>query len=632
MKTLYNHQIEAKDLILANKKGIIHLPTGTGKSEIIFSSIIEKINRGEKVIVICSPRIILSNQIVNDVYEALIASKKNAKYLCVRSGEQVTVKGPKYNPNIDADIDNDDYDEDLFWETKYDWDIKQTTTPKVIGDEYAIAKSQNLPLIISCVYDSCHRIREAELDRGKFVESIFYDEAHNLCSKEFSQILNWYSEINAYSFTATLKKTPSDGGYGMNNVAKFGPVLYAKSAAEMITAGIIVRPRIHVIHPHNDILAERDKLPRNLIINAFLEHKKQLKTEYPTQIGAKLLVVCNGTVQLKDLFYSLINPDGDNKKHPFLNNIAVYAVGSGIGEGDGVGGCWKVRAGEDGINFNMSRKLWLKDLKELKPEEDAIIFHINILTEGIDVPGITGILPLKSLKLAKFLQNVGRATRLTLIDRERMRKGELSTEFQPGFEAGKKLSPQAKIYQKPYAWIIIPWLSQLDTDLESQFRDYIKNLRDFGFFPSEDILEQRSGAENEAEAPDPQNGGKGIYAPFDGKLKFLVSEGTIVKEGDSIAQIIANFGDMIIKAVVKGKVFFRVRDGEIKKDKLIIVINEDNPELIGGFGKFLHEIECEEEANKFYTAITKKEYEILQEDAPQTPSRLSEKMNSAMDI
>jgi superfamily II DNA or RNA helicase len=650
MRTLfdYEHQKDAISAILTAKKGIIHLPTGTGKTRIISGSIIDKINRGEKVFVICSPRIILSNQIVNDIYETLSQSKIDAEYLCVRSGEKAKIKG-----KLDFEALSEEEEEELdniaadqFWDEKAEWDVDSSTNTTKIADKFVNAKKDNKPLIISCVYDSVRRIRETELKIGPFVENIYYDEAHYLCSRKFNEILDWFSEINAYSFTATLKTTASNSGFGMNNEERFGPLLYRRSPAQMVEAGIIVRPRIHIVYPENGILTKKDALPKDLVIQAFEGHKKALQKK----VGAKMLVICESTTQLVDLFFSLFPTNG--KKDPRMKNISIFAVGSGIGNKlnggfGGVGGCWKVPADtkvNENNNFNMSRKDWLSDLKSLKDEDDAIIFHINILTEGIDVPGITGILPFKSLKLSKFLQNLGRATRLTPKDRKKLSEKKLSTDFEKGYVAGKDFAPEAQKYQKPYAWVIIPWVSALDTDLEQTYKNYIHNLRDFNFSPEEDIMEQRLGKNDDEEA-DKINSQQGIYSSFTGKIeKLLIKDGTMVEKKCPLLTFTMPNVPMEIPFSLpedkKGLITFKVKEGQqVKQDELIATIAEEKMSLVSGFSLVNHELESEQEAIKFWNsrhANMPWEIEKLKRTQKgeyiQTPMELAQKMASKLII
>jgi superfamily II DNA or RNA helicase len=109
------------------------------------------------------------------------------------------------------------------------------------------------------------------------------------------------------------------------------------------------------------------------------------------------------------------------------------------------------------------------------PMTEIIILHYDILAEGIDVPGITGIMPLRTLGKAKFLQTFGRAARLDIEDRERITKGEITPD-------------QLSEMNKPYSWVIVPTIIHEDADSKEHIGQLITELRDYGFKPSEDIV------------------------------------------------------------------------------------------------------------------------------------------------
>ena len=51
---------------------------------------------------------------------------------------------------------------------------------------------------------------------------------------------------------------------------------------------------------------------------------------------------------------------------------------------------------------------WLKQLQidGSNPNQEMIVIHYDILTEGIDVPGLTGVLFLRNLKKIKVHSNI----------------------------------------------------------------------------------------------------------------------------------------------------------------------------------------------------------------------------------
>jgi hypothetical protein len=107
--------------------------------------------------------------------------------------------------------------------------------------------------------------------------------------------------------------------------------------------------------------------------------------------------------------------------------------------------------------------------------KEIIVLHFDILAEGIDISGFTGILPLRSLSDSKFFQTYGRAARLDLRDRKKLEEGLLDPTKVDGFI-------------KKYAWIIIPEIIHENLDSKAHIGELIHRMRDFGFNPVDDIV------------------------------------------------------------------------------------------------------------------------------------------------
>ena len=81
-----------------------------------------------------------------------------------------------------------------------------------------------------------------------------------------------------------------------------------------------------------------------------------------------------------------------------------------------------------------------------------MIFHYDILSEGIDVDGITGVFLMRNLGLAKLLQTIGRAIRV----------------YKPNPEIKKQ------------AWISVAVLNG-DEDDKERVKFFINAIRNSGF-------------------------------------------------------------------------------------------------------------------------------------------------------
>ena len=165
-----------------------------------------------------------------------------------------------------------------------------------------------------------------------------------------------------------------------------------------------------------------------------------------------MLVCCNGTKTIKEI----LSAPGFNAQCK-EEEITVFAVSSAYG------------ASINGIDCD--RNKFLKVLKAHTGK--AIVLHINILTEGIDVPDITGVMFIRNMGLTRFLQSLGRATRVLKADADK---------------PTDNFDQNSSSWIKPYAWAII---AERDGDNEgktSDLRTMVENMRAAGFEPTEEVV------------------------------------------------------------------------------------------------------------------------------------------------
>ena len=91
-----------------------------------------------------------------------------------------------------------------------------------------------------------------------------------------------------------------------------------------------------------------------------------------------------------------------------------------------------------------SRAKFFKALHEFSDKnEKFVLFHYSILSEGINVHGLTNVVLLRNLSTVEMAQTIGRVIRLDSVDRQRVSNGTLS--------------PRAyHNYRKPTGFISIP--------------------------------------------------------------------------------------------------------------------------------------------------------------------------------
>jgi hypothetical protein len=440
--TPYNHQIEVLDILKNNTIGKVILPTGTGKTWIQALDLANRITDKNEfgVYVIVSPRIMLSYQLLSENKKIMYPRGIDARYLCVHSGG-------KSEDSEDMEIlrleNNIEYSE-----------ISSTTSVNEIEVCISKAKKENKPLIIFTTYNSAERILGG-LGSNK-INTVYCDEAHYLVRENFHNFLKKVDTENIFFFTATEKHSESDEGYGMNNESIYGEILYYMSPRQAIDDGLILRPRMQIVRTiTNDYKfgEDLDKSFSNVVFQSFRQHEFAIGGQ-----NGKLLVVVRGS---SDMTRFIKSKECSNLMRSGVN---VFAVSSREEIGNWVNG------------IQMRRDEFLEKLKEVgsDPTKRMIVFHYDILTEGIDTV-FTGVLPFKSLGKLKFVQTYGRVARLDPEDRKRISSGDIS-------------SNDLENMYKPYGWIVIPALIFENVDDNQRVENLVRELRDYDFNPVDDLV------------------------------------------------------------------------------------------------------------------------------------------------
>lgn len=465
MMILRKHQKDCVETIETNSflRGKIILPTGTGKTfveaTLICDDISQRIERGEYggVHVICCPRILLSLQHIKEIGKFTSQRNIQAYFMNVNSGEFRSEELDKIVASYGLQA----------------LGVCSTTSFIEIQEKIARARNLNLPVILVSTYHSANQIQKAGIEVNIWIN----DEAHYLVSNgEFAEI-PYYKSQKMFFFTATPKVTDDEeNGKGMQNETLFGTEIFLRTPRQMVDAGEMVKPAIHLVglvgQDCSTDLSRDFKSQAAAVIDVFAFHKKavQSHSKAPGRIGAKLVVVCEGQASLMGIFATQQLKDF-REKNP---NVHIYGLSSDFGVY--MDGKYNKKSG------NREKEILMRELKGLKTEDEAIIFHVDMIAEGIDVPGITGVMPFRNMGKIKFLQNLGRASRLFPDDREKIYAGELTPR-------------DFKNYVKPYSWVILPIFLGNSNDCVARYKEYIRYLRsDYGFDSSElVILENQNG-------------------------------------------------------------------------------------------------------------------------------------------
>jgi superfamily II DNA or RNA helicase len=462
----YDYQNEAIAATKGQERGILCLPTGTGKTFLEAGLVAGKIeeNPGFNLYVVNAPRILLSFQLCKEIYQFLLQCGKEARYMFVHSG----------GTPAEAEMEEIRMIERIE-ESPIPFSQFESGTGKTdIMNMMTKAKRQNLPLILISTYNSCERIEPArkELELGP-IKLVINDEAHYLVQEKFFDIIHTLSYEQCFFFTATTKETASPEGRGMQNEAAYGKLLYALEPRKAMDMGRIVKPRIHFITADEKVSSEETRgLTPHIIEQAFAQHisalnktgkqrkltRKELNlSEQPLE--PKLLIAMQGvadiTAFLESNEYEKLREEG----------VDIFAITS-----------------TESVSNNINKEKVKRDefLKRLKaagadPKKKLIALHFDILSEGIDISGFTGILILRDLSKIKFVQNYGRIARLHPTDRK-------------NFTDGKIQAWEWEFQMKPFAYILLPEFALYYEDQNVNLKNLTTHMREYGYNFAETML------------------------------------------------------------------------------------------------------------------------------------------------
>ena len=451
-------QIDAVHAMLKNNFGQLVMPTGTGKSIIGAEYIKIYINTVNKtpIILIKSPRIILSYQLLNVVFTHLTNAGVDAQYVNLSSGDMSEVSQEWYATMASKGM--------------VPRDVKATTNIDDIKKTIFNCRGK-VPLVISATYHSGWRLEDFSDTIPIDIE--INDEAHNLVMGRFSEDFKennlHINSRNKFFFTATPCNSPSINGRGMNNEETFGKIIFRKSYKEMIERNEILPIIIQTVDVSDYILLknksgaiteenkmdadfERDVAAQSLaIIKSFEAHSQILRenSSQPESISPKLLVTVDGLAKLKGIIgsseFTQLRATGVkvmaiSTELKYYNDGAVY----------------------EGYDF---KEKFMKDIRMLKDEDKAIILHIDMIGEGLDVSGITSVMAFSVQGTQKLIQLLGRAMRLHDTDRKNMYAGKFY-----------KNMDRIKMMIKPYAYFIVPMFLRDSNDLMNLVREYVKQI------------------------------------------------------------------------------------------------------------------------------------------------------------
>ena len=366
MLSLRPHQQRAFAAMQNNNAGQIIVPTGGGKTYIMIADAYKHLRDcGPQTIVVVAPRILLANQLCEEFMEHI--HHRDVHVCHAHSGET-----------------------QHFSSTKSEKIALFNNTARTAGEN----------CIIFTTYHSLHRV----VDSGINIDTIYFDEAHNGCARGFFPSVfatAQYAE-RRYYFTATPKTGRGVSvARGMNNTTVWGGILENVPAQELIASGAIVPPKVvpfetnRIRTKHNAHEVDADNLKDMFEQLDVFQRPKVLVSAPSSKVLGNML----GQTDILEYF--------KNKGYDVMHITSKFgAIINGT------------KVGREEF-FNTLQSWGADDARKF------VIFHYSILSEGINVPGLTHTILLRNLPIIEMAQTIGRVIRVHKDDRAAVAAGEI---------------------------------------------------------------------------------------------------------------------------------------------------------------------------------------------------------------
>lgn len=480
----YADQSEFIERFLRNNHGQGIDPTGMGKSLIANSvcAIIASEKDTPGVFSFASPTIVLGAQLlIETMIVFACCGIKNVSYITVNSDVETGI------PKKQREFLVRTLGQEITIE-------RNTVSAEKIKDAIERNKSAGYHTVISSTYHSMKRVLQACHDGNYTIDCHINDEPQKLVTEqfqkhmeelpeeckigevdvdEFSSNIKRYAE-RVYSVTATPRHTYAADGIGMQNEKRFGPVLHEMSERECYILGRKVPPRIAKMKG----LSFQIHSPKSMgafVFKTYEEFEKKWDV-------AKVLYDTKGSAQIRWFIES-------DERVKLINS------GVNVAHCDSVNGYWI-----NDIEYKDASS-WRVDLNDLDNNTPLVCLHIEMLVEGLDLPGFNSLMLMKTRNQEKLKQLIGRIQRLLGIDRDRMGYG---ANFTPMNLLDKQTS---KTFNKSHALVSFneyskdlgEYLSQLVSLMIKEYGMTPEEVKEFCDPEGADKDEDESGIEGDKE-------------------------------------------------------------------------------------------------------------------------------------
>ena len=394
------HQLRAYDNMSQHDCGQIIVPTGGGKTYIMIEDCIRRLSSDGRIRTI----VIVAPRILlaNQLSEEFLSEVTNVKVAHVHSGETHHFSTTKSS-------------ELTYWNS--------------INPHYN--------KLIFTTYHSLHRV----LDSMVNIDTIYFDEAHNGTGRSFfeSVITCYQRQLRRYFFTATPRiSRGKEKTRGMDNLKVWGNILEQTPAQELLDSGTILPPKVITFDTDRERTKQNahevdgDNL-KDIIRSMDIHSPKILVSAPTTRIMWNMLT----QTDTQDWIYR----EGYDIMH-ITSKHGAYINKKKVGREE----------------FFKTLTDWGKD-----DNKKFIIFHYSILSEGINVPGLTHSVMLRNLPTIEMAQTIGRVIRVHNEDRKSVDSGVIP--------AGK-----FDLYQKSCGKIVVPMTGKYGSRIERRLQSIVNYI------------------------------------------------------------------------------------------------------------------------------------------------------------
>ena len=306
----------------------------------------------------------------------------------------------------------------------------KTTKPKTMEKWYHKTVKN---ILIFTTYHSLHRIQEAQ---DIEVDTIYFDEAHNSVQKNFLPAVTHFSKYatRKYFFTATPKENRNPK-LGMNNTKVFGKVISQVPAPELIAKGYIIPPKVKAVKYPINHFGSQEEIDKTVILDALKNEEHMDKVLVTAKSTTNIARLVNGTN-----FQAICHSMKYNVLH-ITSKFGAVINGKKVSRE---------------TFFNLMNK-WGAD-----PTKKFVMFHHSILSEGMNVSGLTAAILMRNLDLITMAQTIGRVIRLDKSDAAKLQKGELK--------------PQGSGFKKPFGKMFVPVYSNVGISTEKRLQSVVDTI------------------------------------------------------------------------------------------------------------------------------------------------------------